>query len=68
MSRIEENLKLTTVLFRAIHGIERLLRNDIQSYGLNTTEFGVLELLYHQGEQPIQGICQKLLMANSSMT
>src|SRR5690606_40391428 len=37
-------------------------------YGLNLTEFGVLELLYHKGPQPIQVIGKKVLLASSSIT
>src|SRR5699024_4572267 len=34
----------------------------------NLTEFGVLEFLYHKGEQPIQIIGKKVLLASSSIT
>ena len=40
----------------------------IEQYGLNPTEFGVLELLYHRGRQPIQKIGQKILLRSGSMT
>ena len=33
---------------------------EINNQGLNLTEFGVLELLYHKGDQPIQKIGQKI--------
>ncbi len=68
MSYDKEYLKLTTVLFRAMQNVEAVIKNDISSYQLNTSEFGVLELLYNRGKQPIQSIASKLLMANSSMT
>ncbi|RLL47120.1 MarR family transcriptional regulator [Oceanobacillus piezotolerans] len=35
---------------------------------MNITEFGVLELLYHKGDQPIQQIGKKILIASSSIT
>ncbi|MDO9628797.1 MAG: MarR family transcriptional regulator [Acholeplasmataceae bacterium] len=68
MSHDKEYLKLTTVLFRAMQNVETVIKNDISSYQLNTSEFGVLELLYNRGKQPIQSIANRMLMANSSMT
>ncbi|MEN2768915.1 MarR family winged helix-turn-helix transcriptional regulator [Ornithinibacillus xuwenensis] len=64
----ELSLKLFVVLTRAIQVIEKHVIQNIKSYGLNLTEFGVLELLYHKGEQPIQRIGQKVLLASSSIT
>ena len=68
MSHSKEYLKLTTVLFRSMQNVETVIKNDISSYQLNTSEFGVLELLYNRGKQPIQSIANRMLMANSSMT
>ncbi|WP_010098403.1 MarR family transcriptional regulator [Ornithinibacillus scapharcae] len=62
------SLKLFVVLTRAIQAIEKQVVQNIKSYGLNLTEFGVLELLYHKGDQPIQRIGQKVLLASSSIT
>lgn len=63
-----ETLKAVSILLRASQSLETVLKNDIESYGINTTEFGVLELLFAKGKQPMQVIGQKLLMANSSIT
>lgn len=68
MREDQDYLKLTTILFRAMQNVEHVLKKDIQTYDLNPTEFGTLELLYHKGKQPIQAICDRLLMANSSLT
>lgn len=62
------SLKLFVVLNRALQSIQKQVANDIKSHGLNTTEFAVLELLYHKGGQPIQKIGQKVLLASSSIT
>src|SRR5699024_7891141 len=48
--------------------IEKQAIKDIKGHGLNLTEFAVLELLYHKGDQPIQAIGQKVLLASSSIT
>jgi len=62
------SLKLFVVLTRALEAIEKQVATNIKSYGLNLTEFAVLELLYHKGDQPIQKIGQKILLASSSIT
>ncbi|MBN2268135.1 MAG: MarR family transcriptional regulator [Acholeplasmataceae bacterium] len=62
------DFKLTAVLFRAMQHVQSVIAKDIESYGLNSTEFGTLEMLYHKGPRTIQTISKRLLMANSSMT
>lgn len=62
------SLKLFIVLTRALDSVQKSIEKDIRSYGLNTTEFAVLELIYHKGEQPIQRIGEKVLIASSSIT
>jgi MarR family 2-MHQ and catechol resistance regulon transcriptional repressor len=65
---VKENLKALTILLRASRSVEKVLKQDIASYNLNPSEFGVLEYLYHKGNQPMANLCKRLLMANSSMT
>lgn len=62
------SLKLFVVLTRAFNAIKSHVEADIRQMGLNPTEFGVLELIYHKGEQPIQEIGKKVLIASSSIT
>ncbi|WP_332697504.1 MarR family winged helix-turn-helix transcriptional regulator [Halalkalibacter lacteus] len=64
----DQSLKLFVVMTRAIQAITKRVEEDIKSYGLNPTEFGVLELLYSKGNQPIQKIGEKVLLASSSIT
>lgn len=40
------SLKLFVILSRAVQSITKRIEEDIKSYGLNPTEFAVLELLY----------------------
>lgn len=56
MEQRNQALHAITVLLRASRSLEDLLKKDVAEYGLNATEFAVLELLYHKGEQPIQVI------------
>lgn len=64
----DPSLKLFVVLSKAHRTIMDLVTEDIQRYQLNTTEFAVLELLFHQGEQPLQKIGEKILLASGSIT
>lgn len=62
------SLKLFVVLTRAIQSVKKKVEEDIKGMGLNPTEFAVLELVYNKGEQPIQKIGEKVLIASSSIT
>lgn len=68
MSSSEESLKALTVMLRASQSVQDVLKQDMTKYGLNPTEFMVLELLASKGEQPIQQIGKKILLSSSSMT
>ena len=59
------SLKLFIVMSRAMQTITKRIEEDIRNYGLNTTEFAVLELLYHKGDQPIQKIGEKVLLTTT---
>lgn len=61
-------LKLFTVLARAHNTLMELDRRDIRRFGLNQTEFAVLELLYHKGPHPLQQIGEKILITSGSIT
>jgi MarR family transcriptional regulator, 2-MHQ and catechol-resistance regulon repressor len=62
------SLKLFIVLSRAYKAINEHVNKIIQTKGLNPTEFAVLELLYHKGDQPMQQIGGKILLASGSIT
>ncbi len=64
----DPSLKLFVVLSKAYRAVSDQVANDIRSKGLNTTDFGVLELLYHSGDQPLQKIGDKILLASGSIT
>lgn len=65
---ISQSLKLFIVLSRAYKAINEQVNKFIQTNGLNPTEFAVLELLYHKGDQPLQQIGGKILLASGSIT
>src|SRR5690625_593811 len=62
------SLKLFIVLSRALESVRKQVVKDIKRYKIKLTEFGVLEFLYQKGEQPIQLIGKKVLLASSSIT
>jgi len=61
-------LNLWVVLARAFDAVERHARASITRFGLGTTEFGVLEVLYHKGELPVCEVQRKILVESSSTT
>lgn len=62
------SLNLYIALSRASQWINAHVDRDIRKNGLNRTEFGVLELLYHKGPQPLQQIGGKVLMSSGNIT
>ncbi|NIK79130.1 MarR family 2-MHQ and catechol resistance regulon transcriptional repressor [Paenibacillus castaneae] len=61
-------LDLFIALSRASQWVNAHADRDIRKNGLNRTEFGVLELLYHKGPQPLQQIGEKVLMSSGNIT
>jgi MarR family transcriptional regulator, 2-MHQ and catechol-resistance regulon repressor len=61
-------LKLYIVLARTYRTLVDVDQRDIQRYGLNLTEFAVLELLYNKGSHPLQQIGEKILITSGSIT
>lgn len=64
----QEALDLYIALARASQWVNAHADRDIRQHGLNRTEFGVLELLYHKGPQPLQQIGSKVLMSSGNIT
>ncbi|MEK8127569.1 MarR family transcriptional regulator [Paenibacillus filicis] len=64
----DDSLHLFIVLSRACEWVTAHAHRDIRRHGLNPTEYGVLELLYHKGPQPLQQIGEKVLMTSGNIT
>lgn len=61
-------MRLYIALTRAY---KKLLDRDLQNiraYGLNATEFGVLEFLYNKGSHPLQQIGNHILITSGTIT
>src|SRR3989442_7900695 len=67
-SHADVPLQLWVVLARAFDAVERHSRASIARFGLGTTEFGVLEVLYHKGELPVCDVQRRILVESSSTT
>lgn len=68
MDRSNVSLDVLVGLLRTSDLLKQVLKKDVANYNLNMTEFAVLELLHHKGEQPIQQIGARILIASSSTT
>ncbi|WP_040402951.1 MarR family winged helix-turn-helix transcriptional regulator [Alkalibacillus haloalkaliphilus] len=64
----DPSLKLFVVLSKASRTLNDLAQMDMTRYGLNPTEFALLELLYHRGKQPLQKIGERILLTSGSIT
>jgi MarR family 2-MHQ and catechol resistance regulon transcriptional repressor len=64
----DPSLTLFTVLARAHKWVNMHSTRNIRRYGLNPTEFGILELLYHKGPHPLQQIGEKILISSGNIT
>lgn len=62
------SLKLYVVLHHAFTAVQEEAFKDMKTYGLNPTEFAVLELLYNKGPHQVQQIGAKVLITSSSIT
>lgn len=67
MDRTKQSLNVFVGMNRALDTLEQITK-DVKRYGLNITEFAVLELLYNKGPQPIQRIRNRVLIASSSIS
>ncbi|SUM73186.1 MarR family winged helix-turn-helix transcriptional regulator [Staphylococcus saprophyticus] len=68
MNRTQISLNTFVGLNRTLDHLMKIVKTDVQRYGLNVTEFAVMELLYNKGDQPIQRIGNRVLIASSSIT
>lgn len=62
------NLKLVIATARSYNTMFSKIEKNIQGYGLNSSEFGVLEMLLHKGAQPVQKVAEKILVTSGTIT
>lgn len=68
VDRTQISLNTFVGLNRTLDHLMKIVKTDVQRYGLIVTEFAVMELLYNKGDQPIQRIGNRVLIASSSIT
>ena len=56
------------VLWKAFRAVESAAARSITSFGINPTDFGVLEALLHKGPLTVKQIGKKVLLTSGSMT
>ncbi len=64
----DPHLKLTIALARTHTFLFQQIELSLKAHGLNLSEFGVLEFLYHKGDQPVQKIAEKILVSSGTIT
>lgn len=62
------NLKLVIAMARTYDDLFFKIEKNVQEFGLNISEFGVLEMLYHKGDQPVQKVAEKILVTSGTIT
>ncbi|WP_339230175.1 MarR family transcriptional regulator [Oceanobacillus sp. FSL K6-2867] len=62
------SLKAYVVLMKAYKSIEERIKKDISSHGMRTSDFAILEALYHKGKQTIRQISEAVLINTGSIT
>lgn len=66
--RVNQAVKLFILLSRAYRIISEQVDKPINKYGLNPTEFSVLQLLYYEGDLALQKIGEKTTLSSGSIT
>lgn len=62
------NLKLVVAVARTYNNLFFQIEKSLQEFDLNVSEFGVLEMLYHKGDQPVQKVAEKILVTSGTIT
>lgn len=62
------SLKAFVVMMKASKTLEELVKKDIADHGMKTSDFAILEALYHKGRQTIKQISEAVLINTGSIT
>lgn len=63
-----KSLKSFIVLMKASKSVQELITTDITSYNMRTSDFVIMETLYHKGRQTIRQIAEAVLIKTGSIT
>ncbi|GLO64776.1 MarR family transcriptional regulator [Oceanobacillus kimchii] len=62
------SLKAFVVIMKASRTLEEITKKDIKKHGMRTSDFTILEALYHKGKQTIREISEAVLINTGSIT
>jgi MarR family transcriptional regulator, 2-MHQ and catechol-resistance regulon repressor len=62
------SLKAFVVLMKASKSVQELIKNDISNYGMRTSDFEILEPLYHKGKLTVREVSEAVLINTGSIT
>ncbi|MBP1968382.1 MarR family 2-MHQ and catechol resistance regulon transcriptional repressor [Virgibacillus natechei] len=67
---MSENLALKSfvVLMKSSKSIQEQIKKDISKHGMKTSDFTILEALYHKGRQTVKQISDAVLINTGSIT
>lgn len=67
---MSENLALKSfvVLMKSSKSIQEQIKKDISKHGMKTSDFTILEALYHKGRQTVRQISEAVLINTGSIT
>src|SRR5688572_8457754 len=65
---LERALKLYVVMARANNAVNRRVESEIGRHNLTSTEFGILEALYHKGPLLLGDVQKKILLSSGGVT
>ena len=68
MLKYKELLNTVITLTQVNSYFAKVLNENISKFGLNLTDFSVLDLLFQKGEQTTQKIGEKMLITSGSIT
>lgn len=68
MKNLELSLKTWVKLARSFNTINKIVNEEINTYGVTPSQFGVLEALFHLGDMPIGKLGEKILVTGGNMT
>jgi MarR family 2-MHQ and catechol resistance regulon transcriptional repressor len=61
-------LKAFVVIMKSSKSLEEIIKKDISSHGMKSSDFTVLEALYHKGSQTVREISNAVLINTGSIT
>lgn len=68
MEKESLSLKIFVVLMKSTKTLEEIIKKDISSHGMKSSDFMVLEALYHKGSQTVREISNAVLINTGSIT